>query len=1414
MKKILIIILSASLFIFASIVPVERAKKVAENWYFNYDKTSVSQGSVVEKVLTKEYLGQPTWYVFKFTKGFVIVAADDNVNPILGFSYHGIIQDDDLNNLRNPFASRFSSFDKQIVHNIREKKADRLNKQKEWLAIESNKFPVKPAATKDVANLLTTKWHQDYPFNYACPINCPAGCVATAMSQILYFYQGPGYGEGSNSYIDGYGDTTGSHSVDFSTQSYDYELIANCPYGSSFNTQAKVDEIAKITYHLGVSVNMDYNTDGSSAFLTDALYAYQNNWACPTATYNIHGTITDSSYFSSTIKNEVDDFRPLQWAGESAGLVHSFVLCGYQNLAPGGYWYYINWGWGGSYDGWYRLNDLTPGTTDYSISQQSIKGIVIDWWPPYIWAPPTNTTASVAENENVLLEWEWDYPTLTLSRFEIFKNGEFLAAIPDSIREFTDTSLSQGSYEYKIMSFYSSSYYDYSADRTVSVEIVSVPDCPEPVNLKASVTLFNRQKIDLIWTKPFVGTTYFSDDFESNAHFDNPVGWWQKGSNDAWPNITTWNDLNPDIGLPGFVAIHTDYLPQWVFQGELSAGANGNGEEFTYTFIVSDSSFTLPGGTGKADFYFYCYDGTEQGLFLFSGTQGGNPEGNITVLREYKTGDAEWIRDEIDLSPYSGTYRLGLYKKTIGGGSLFCIDEIVLGVDSYPSGNQPLSYDLYRNGSFVVNVPAAGFEETYEDNGFFDGWNEYYLKAVYAAGTSLPTVRTSVWIDANPVPHLLDGVFDNISEEVDLSWYAPYHYPIHWFGYEYEGDNWFYLSYDKVGTGEIQKARTYFSALDFGMGYPVHLEKVSAAFFEDTGVEDWTSDQFQFSIGTGTAGSETVFHTSGWLTALGDGTRIDYELPDTLTLTEDWYVEIILGSPSDGTPTVLTNVHKEGTDPDHWNSVWYWTGGGAHNPGWYAYRYDSPYEFEDFDFQCYGYNDEPLILKKTGSEKSVEFYSLKTTLDRVISFETKMPRTEQRTMPLIKDGGKGLDSYNIYRNSTLIGNTTNKYFTDTDPVSSNTYYITAVYSDPSGESEPSNQVTLGPPPVIQMPDLITNTLYSGTESKIDFTIGNTGSGYLNYFISFQYTDSMQQAVTGTDEHFDESLGTFTTSGTGSWINSAAAPVFDGNYARLESSSTSTKDSYLTSAEFSLDGAVFTTLTYSYIFEWTEGSWLSVQYFDGTNWVNLITHGSDQPQWKSATHNIPNTAIRIKFRGYFPRSSGFWIGLDNIKVNGTELLIDEWFTLVSATEGIIPNQSQGTLECNFNASNLAAGEYHGKIIVSSDDPVNPVAETPVILTVEPSGIEYNSLPLITELYQNYPNPFNPSTEIRFSIETDSDVHLKIFNTAGQLVAVAADKFMKKGFYKIPVSTSELSAGIYFYTLDAAGKTLTKKMTVLK
>jgi hypothetical protein len=97
----------------------------------------------------------------------------------------------------------------------------------------------------------------------------------------------------------------------------------------------------------------------------------------------------------------------------------------------------------------------------------------------------------------------------------------------------------------------------------------------------------------------------------------------------------------------------------------------------------------------------------------------------------------------------------------------------------------------------------------------------------------------------------------------------------------------------------------------------------------------------------------------------------------------------------------------------------------------------------------------------------------------------------------------------------------------------------------------------------------------------------------------------------------------------------------------------------------------------------------------------------------------------------------------------------------------------------------------------------------------SDVEDNTLvPAVYSLEQNYPNPFNPSTVIKYQVPTTGKVMLKIYDLLGKEITTLVNENQNAGYYSVPFDASNLSSGIYFYTLTSGEFSSTKKMTLVK
>jgi len=112
------------------------------------------------------------------------------------------------------------------------------------------------------------------------------------------------------------------------------------------------------------------------------------------------------------------------------------------------------------------------------------------------------------------------------------------------------------------------------------------------------------------------------------------------------------------------------------------------------------------------------------------------------------------------------------------------------------------------------------------------------------------------------------------------------------------------------------------------------------------------------------------------------------------------------------------------------------------------------------------------------------------------------------------------------------------------------------------------------------------------------------------------------------------------------------------------------------------------------------------------------------------------------------------------------------------------------------------------------PLNAASGAALLISNPVNSIEGDNVPLETKLHQNYPNPFNPTTTIKYDLSSYSVVKLNVYNYNGQLVKSLVDGSMKAGFHTVNFDASNLCAGIYYYTMETANKTMTQKMVIVK
>ena len=330
---------------------------------------------------------EPTFYVFNAPKGFVIVSADDCETPIIGYSYEGRFNPNDV-------PVQMENYLQDFVERIQYGKENHIEADeftaKQWELVKTTGRLNDRKDTKAVEPLLTEKWHQGCRYNSLCPEmsgpcgHAEVGCVAVAMGQIMHYWGYPSTGWGSHSYYN-----QGIElSADFGNTTYDWEHMPDSLTESS--SDAEIEAVATLLYHCGVAVNMEYGTNGSnasSANVPDALKRYFD------FSRQLHRDKkgSDNAVWLAKLKACLDLQRPIYYSGQGSAGGHAFVCDGYDadDLL------HFNWGWGGNGDGYFALGNLNPIGYSFNNNNYAILDIFPQYEPCVVSAtvyPPTAGT--------------------------------------------------------------------------------------------------------------------------------------------------------------------------------------------------------------------------------------------------------------------------------------------------------------------------------------------------------------------------------------------------------------------------------------------------------------------------------------------------------------------------------------------------------------------------------------------------------------------------------------------------------------------------------------------------------------------------------------------------------------------------------------------------------------------------------------------------------------------------------------------------------------------------------------------------------------------------------------------------------------------------------------------------------------
>jgi len=353
--------------IYAGGIDLKSARKVAVNFISHNSLSIENQLCTLSSDLTIAKNGTALYYIFNISpRGFIIVSGHNAAPPVLGYSleneYSAESQPENFSLWMDGYAGTIEYL---INKNVEPEPGNLLL----WQAYMGNPETKNASTATTVGPLIPCTWNQSYPYNYLCPPDqfgsggyVYAGCVATAMSQVMYYWRYPQQGTGSHGYT---WDPYGYLFADFGSTTYKWNEMTNSTSTQNF-------EMAQLQSQLGISVDMMYSGSGSGAYSENAADALRTYFGYDQSLELVYKDNYAYEDWKTLLRSQIDAGQPMYYHGFGSG-GHAFNVDGYQDTL----YFHFNWGWGGSYNGYYHLTNLNPGGSSFSEGQ----GAIINFFP-------------------------------------------------------------------------------------------------------------------------------------------------------------------------------------------------------------------------------------------------------------------------------------------------------------------------------------------------------------------------------------------------------------------------------------------------------------------------------------------------------------------------------------------------------------------------------------------------------------------------------------------------------------------------------------------------------------------------------------------------------------------------------------------------------------------------------------------------------------------------------------------------------------------------------------------------------------------------------------------------------------------------------------------------------------------------
>ena len=404
----------------ANPVSVDQAKSVGQMFVqANFEQSRQSQDLTLVYTGTSNR-GEACFYVFNVgEQGFVMVSADDFYRPIIGYSHE------------HNFDSNINPELGYMLNKLIAYRSGRLTGNAvpqvaaEWQSVMNSGKMISRNGGRREFHLVQTQWDQGSPYNYYCPQasggpggRTYAGCVATAMSQVMKYWNHPLQGTGSHT---NYNSGFGALSANFGATTYDWD---NMPLRlRSSSPQVEIEAVALLMYQCGIAVDMHYAIDGSGAYSNDVPERIRQYFGYSNQAVMRSRDSYSYAEWAQMLKESFDMGWPVYYSGHSSEGGHAFVCDGYNDDD----FFYFNWGWSGSGDGFFDFDQIEYNSSD---------GAIFNFVPTEVYnstpQAPTNFVVTPAANNELKATLTWVNPTKTLNntnltsidQIVVMRNGE------------------------------------------------------------------------------------------------------------------------------------------------------------------------------------------------------------------------------------------------------------------------------------------------------------------------------------------------------------------------------------------------------------------------------------------------------------------------------------------------------------------------------------------------------------------------------------------------------------------------------------------------------------------------------------------------------------------------------------------------------------------------------------------------------------------------------------------------------------------------------------------------------------------------------------------------------------------------------------------------------------------------------